>query len=110
MFNNLDRILENATSDEKYVYYGLTESESKKKILKYPHDPKYDGKALHTSLETLIDFLIESNMKDDIPYYTIVPLNQFEINDDIIPEKGIVFVKTPYQFKITNIHTINYHQ
>ena len=61
-----------------YVYYGLTEKESKEEYLCYEDNENYDGKLVHLSLDALKKFIIEENLQDTIKYYVIIPISNFK--------------------------------
>ena len=92
------------------IYYGLTEEESKQKILIYKGSNDYKYKGVNTSLEGLIKFIKDNNMESIIKYYTVLDSNIFEIEDDILIDKeyDMIAVKIPFEFEINNVNQISF--
>ena len=79
------------------VFYALSKDEIKLDKLVYKKHPDYNGKAVHTDLKTLQQFIKENFPKDYKDFYYIeVPQNIFKLDKNILPEEGLLFVKTPF--------------
>lgn len=88
------------------VYYGLTEEESLKNELTYFKNDKYIGKGVHTSLEYLKKFIKEEKMQNIITHYTIIPLEKFDIINNISNDDKMIIVKTPFTIKIDKVYKL----
>jgi len=90
------------------IYYGLTEEESKQKVLIYKGSKDYKYKGVNTSLDGLKKFIKDNNMESIIKYYTVLDSNIFEIEDDILIDKeyDMIAVKIPFEFEINNVNKI----
>lgn len=89
------------------IYYGLTEEETKLKVLKYANE-KYKNKGVNTSLEGLKKFIKDNKMDKIIRYYTIIDSSIFTIESDIFfdVEDDMVVVQIPFEFEINNVHEL----
>lgn len=89
------------------IYYGLTEDETKLKVLKYANE-KYKYKGVNTSLEGLKKFIKDNKMDKIIRYYTIIDSSIFTIESNIFfdAEDDMVVVQIPFEFEINNVHEL----
>lgn len=87
------------------IYYGLTEEESKLKVLRYKGNNKYEYKAVNTSLIGLRRFINDSGLCSLVRYYVVLDSNVFEINEDILFDEkyDMIAVKIPFEFEIKNV-------
>lgn len=107
-----DRVVHiNETAKVKYkkVYYGLTETESKKTKLSYKGSSKYTHKGVNVSLNGLKKFVKDSNIDNIITKYTVVDIKYFDVDDSVIydEEYDMIAVHIPFEIPITNIHDLN---
>ena len=90
------------------IYYGLTDEESKLRILKYDKTKNYKHKGVNTSLNGLKKYINDNKMGKIITYYTVLDSKIFIIDKDILFDKeyDMIAVKLPFEFEINNVHKI----
>lgn len=94
--------------ESKLVYYGITEEESKNKYIEYKSNSKYHGKGVNLDLEGLRKFIKDSKLDNEIKYYFVTSIENFEIIEDVYldSEYNMVLVKIPFKIKIEKVYEI----
>lgn len=100
-------IIHDVKKEIKVIYFGVTEKEIKNGFIEY-NSSYYTHKGVNTTLDGLKRFIKIHNLQDDIKSYAVIPIEKFNVDKSIYPNKkyDMLSVKLPFKIRISDVHKL----